>query len=81
MHRRGGTGIASERELALHKVAAPGTVRFSSSRTTGSPPSMQDAGCGFVHPGQEGLDTADITASRKAGLELGVSIHDHAEFE
>ena len=40
-----------------------------------------DAGCDFVHLGQEDLDTADIAAIRKAGLRLGVSTHDHAELE
>ncbi len=40
-----------------------------------------DEGCDFVHLGQEDLDTADITAIRKAGLRLGVSTHDHAELE
>lgn len=40
-----------------------------------------DAGCDFVHLGQEDLDTADIAAIRKTGLRLGVSTHDHAELE
>ncbi len=40
-----------------------------------------DAGCDFVHLGQEDLDTADVAAIRKAGLRLGVSTHDHAELE
>ncbi len=40
-----------------------------------------DAGCDFVHLGQEDLDTADIAALRKAGIRLGVSTHDRAELE
>ena len=40
-----------------------------------------DAGCDFVHLGQEDLDTADIEAIRKAGIRLGVSTHDHGELE
>ena len=38
-----------------------------------------DAGCDFVHLGQGDLDTADLTAIRRAGLRLGVSTHDEAE--
>lgn len=40
-----------------------------------------DAGCDFIHLGQEDLDTADIPAIRRAGLRLGISTHDHAELE
>ena len=40
-----------------------------------------DAGCDFVHLGQEDLDTADVPAIRKAGMRLGVSTHDHAELD
>ncbi|MBC58682.1 MAG: thiamine phosphate synthase [Confluentimicrobium sp.] len=40
-----------------------------------------DAGCDWVHLGQEDLATADIAAIRRAGLNLGVSTHDHAELE
>jgi len=36
-------------------------------------------GAPFVHLGQEDLDTADISAIRKAGIKLGVSTHDGAE--
>lgn len=39
------------------------------------------AGCGFVHLGQEDLDTADLTAIRAAGMRLGLSTHDGAELE
>ena len=35
-----------------------------------------DAGCDWVHLGQEDLDTADIAAIRRAGLRLGLSTHD-----
>lgn len=40
-----------------------------------------DAGCGWVHLGQEDLDDADLKAIRKAGLKLGVSTHDDDELE
>ena len=40
-----------------------------------------DAGCDWVHLGQEDLDTADIPAIRRAGLKLGLSTHDHAELD
>jgi thiamine-phosphate pyrophosphorylase len=38
-----------------------------------------EAGCDFVHLGQGDLDTADLSAIRRAGLKLGVSTHDEAE--
>ncbi|WP_299967977.1 thiamine phosphate synthase [uncultured Roseobacter sp.] len=38
-----------------------------------------DAGCGYVHLGQEDLDTADVPAIRAAGMQLGISTHDRAE--
>lgn len=40
-----------------------------------------DEGCGFVHLGQEDLDTADLPAIRRAGLRLGLSTHDEAELD
>lgn len=40
-----------------------------------------DAGCDWVHLGQEDLDDADIPAIRRAGLRLGISTHDHAELD
>lgn len=40
-----------------------------------------DAGCNWVHLGQEDLDTADIPALRRCGLRLGVSTHDRAELD
>jgi thiamine-phosphate pyrophosphorylase len=40
-----------------------------------------DAGCEWVHLGQEDLDTADLPAIRRAGLRLGISTHDHAELD
>ncbi|WP_037314604.1 thiamine phosphate synthase [Ruegeria halocynthiae] len=40
-----------------------------------------DAGCDWVHLGQEDLDEADLKAIRKAGLKLGVSTHDEEELE
>ena len=38
-------------------------------------------GCRWVHLGQEDLDSADLSAIRRAGLKLGVSTHDDAELE
>lgn len=40
-----------------------------------------DAGCDWVHLGQEDLDTADLPAIRRAGLKLGISTHDHGELD
>lgn len=40
-----------------------------------------DAGCDWVHLGQEDLDDADLPALRRAGLRLGVSTHDHDELD
>lgn len=40
-----------------------------------------DAGCDWLHLGQEDLDQADLVAIRKAGLRLGVSTHDDDELE
>ena len=40
-----------------------------------------EAGCDWVHLGQEDLDTADLPAIRRAGLRLGISTHDHAELD
>ncbi|WP_299890658.1 thiamine phosphate synthase [uncultured Ruegeria sp.] len=40
-----------------------------------------DAGCDWIHLGQEDLDDADLKAIRNAGLKLGVSTHDDTELE
>ncbi len=40
-----------------------------------------DAGCDWIHLGQEDLDDANLKAIRKAGLKLGVSTHDDDELE
>jgi thiamine-phosphate diphosphorylase len=40
-----------------------------------------DAGCDFVHLGQEDLETADLAAIRRHGLRLGVSTHDETELD
>ena len=40
-----------------------------------------DAGCDFVHLGQEDLAEADVKAIRRAGLKLGLSTHDDAELD
>jgi thiamine-phosphate pyrophosphorylase len=36
-------------------------------------------GCDFVHLGQGDLDTADVSALRKAGIRIGISTHDDTE--
>jgi thiamine-phosphate pyrophosphorylase len=38
-----------------------------------------EAGCDFVHLGQEDLAGADLAALRRGGVRLGVSTHDEAE--
>lgn len=38
-----------------------------------------EAGCDFVHLGQEDLAAADLDAIRSAGIRLGISSHDEAE--
>lgn len=40
-----------------------------------------EAGCDFVHLGQQDLEGADLAALRRAGVRLGVSTHDEAELE
>lgn len=40
-----------------------------------------DEGCDFIHLGQEDLVEADLDAIRRAGLKLGLSIHDETELE
>lgn len=40
-----------------------------------------EAGCDWIHLGQEDLDDADLNAIRRAGLRLGVSTHDDNELE
>ena len=40
-----------------------------------------DAGCDWIHLGQEDLDDADIAAIRRAGLKLGLSTHDRDELD
>lgn len=40
-----------------------------------------ETGCDWIHLGQEDLDDADLSAIRKAGLNLGVSTHDDDELE
>lgn len=37
--------------------------------------------CAIIHLGQEDLDEADIPAIRRAGLQLGISTHDHEELD
>lgn len=40
-----------------------------------------DLRCGFVHLGQEDMDSADFAALRRAGVRFGLSTHDEAELE
>jgi thiamine-phosphate pyrophosphorylase len=40
-----------------------------------------EAGCDFVHLGQEDLDDADVPAIRRHGLRLGLSTHDASELD
>ncbi len=40
-----------------------------------------DCGASFVHLGQGDLETADVTAIRRAGLKLGLSTHSHEELD
>lgn len=40
-----------------------------------------DLKCNYIHLGQEDLDTADITAIKKAGVKFGISTHDETELE
>jgi thiamine-phosphate pyrophosphorylase len=40
-----------------------------------------DAGCDYIHLGQEDLADADLDAIRRAGVKLGISTHTHAELE
>ncbi|MCA0407226.1 MAG: thiamine phosphate synthase [Proteobacteria bacterium] len=40
-----------------------------------------EEGAPWVHLGQEDLDTADLSAIRKAGIKLGLSTHDEPELE
>ncbi len=40
-----------------------------------------EAGCDFVHLGQQDLDGADLPALKRAGVRLGISTHDDGELE
>ncbi|MEZ5715541.1 MAG: thiamine phosphate synthase [Paracoccaceae bacterium] len=40
-----------------------------------------DLNCGFVHLGQEDMQTADLAALRRAGVRFGLSTHDEEELE
>ncbi len=40
-----------------------------------------DAGCDWIHLGQEDLDEADVPAIRRAELKLGLSTHDRTELD
>ncbi|AFO86891.1 thiamine phosphate synthase [Phaeobacter inhibens] len=40
-----------------------------------------DLNCGFIHLGQEDMDSADFAALRRKGVRFGLSTHDEAELE
>lgn len=40
-----------------------------------------DLNCGFVHLGQEDMDSADFAALRRKGVRFGLSTHDETELE
>lgn len=40
-----------------------------------------DLNCGFVHLGQEDMDTADFAALRRKGVRFGLSTHDETELD
>jgi thiamine-phosphate pyrophosphorylase len=40
-----------------------------------------DLNCGFVHLGQEDMDTADFAALRRADVRFGLSTHDESELD
>ena len=40
-----------------------------------------DLNCGFVHLGQEDMDSADSAALRRKGVRFGLSTHDETELE
>ncbi|WP_405106954.1 thiamine phosphate synthase [Phaeobacter sp. BS52] len=40
-----------------------------------------DLNCGFVHLGQDDMDSADFAALRRKGVRFGLSTHDEAELE
>ncbi|MCI5100640.1 thiamine phosphate synthase [Phaeobacter italicus] len=40
-----------------------------------------DLNCGFVHLGQEDMDSADLAALRRKGVRFGLSTHDETELE
>ncbi len=40
-----------------------------------------DLNCGFVHLGQEDMDSADFAALRRAGVQYGLSTHDETELD
>ena len=40
-----------------------------------------DAGCDYIHLGQEDLAAADLAAIKRAGIKLGISTHTHGELE
>ncbi|UWS01110.1 thiamine phosphate synthase [Phaeobacter inhibens] len=40
-----------------------------------------DLNCGFIHLGQEDMDSADFAALRRKGVRFGLSTHDEVELE
>ena len=67
--------VASEVRAAVKAVAGTGALLFINDHWQHA----IDAGAYGVHLGQEDLDSADLSAIRKAGLRLGLSTHGYAE--
>ena len=67
--------VAAEVRAAVKAVAGTGALLFINDHWQHA----IDAGAYGVHLGQEDLDSADLTAIRKAGLRLGLSTHGYAE--
>lgn len=40
-----------------------------------------DAGCDYVHLGQEDLDNVDVHALRRVGVRFGITTHDHQDLD
>jgi thiamine-phosphate pyrophosphorylase len=69
------TEVAAEVRAAVQAVANTGALLFINDHWQHA----IDAGAYGVHLGQEDLDSADLSAIRRAGLRLGLSTHGYAE--
>jgi len=67
--------VATEVRAAVKAVESTGALLFINDHWQHA----IDAGAYGVHLGQEDLDSADLSAIRKAGLRLGLSTHGYAE--